>query len=78
MYSQVFHFLDDFVNVSICLFLDHEYANINILNCICKQTVVVEFSSGPGLNNYVEQIRFENDTMMLEVAGSAKIEGKLE
>jgi len=38
----------------------------------------VEFSSGPGLNNYVEQIRFENDTMMLEVAGSAKIEGKLE
>jgi len=43
-----------------------------------EQTLVAEFSEGPGLNNYVDELRFENDKVILEVVGFTRIEGKLE
>ncbi len=40
------------------------------------QTLMVEMSEGPGLNNYTEEIRFEKNKVTLEITGFTQVEGK--
>jgi hypothetical protein len=39
------------------------------------QTLAVEYSEGPGLNNYKWQIRFTNEKVYFDFAGIGVIEG---